>query len=166
MLIEYCTSHLSAGSGITFNFSTLGHFHGLRIVEGGRTDVARGLHGQGIALSAGVGGALQLGQAACGLHPARAALRADAAQRAGEWPDAVMPQLLIGISEGAELLPALASEVPALAGLVLISASGLDPLEAGTLQAQRLGAAVVARTAEKAVQARYGFRTWPVLVFV
>lgn len=77
---------------------------------------------------------------------ARAALRADAVQRAGESLDAVLsqlPQLLIGISEGAELLPALAPEVPALAGLVLIGASGLDPLEAGTLQAQRLGASAL-----------------------
>lgn len=32
--------------------------------------------------------------------------------------------------------------------------------------AGRLAAAVVARSAEKAVQARYGFRTWPALVFV
>ncbi|HMW27962.1 MAG TPA: hydrogenase [Plasticicumulans sp.] len=31
---------------------------------------------------------------------------------------------------------------------------------------QRLSAAVIARSAEKAVQARYGFRTWPALVFV
>ena len=29
---------------------------------------------------------------------------------------------------------------------------------------QRLSAAVIARSAEKAVQARYGFRTWPALV--
>ena len=51
-----------------------------------------------------------------------------------------MPQLLVGISEGAELLPALAPEVPHLAGLVLIGASGLDPQEAGALQARRMGA--------------------------
>ena len=75
---------------------------------------------------------------------ARAALRAAAAQRAG-GSLAQLPQLLIGISEGAELLPALAPEVAALAGMVLIGASGLDPLEAGTLQAQRLGAAAVAQ---------------------
>lgn len=68
---------------------------------------------------------------------ARAALRADAAARAG---GPALPQWLIGISEGAELLAALAPEVPQLAGLVLVGASGLDPLEAGTLQAQRLGA--------------------------
>ena len=76
---------------------------------------------------------------------ARAALRADAAQRAGDSEMAALPQLLIGISEGAELLPALAPEVAMLAGVVLIGSSGLDPLEAGTLQAQRLGAAAAAQ---------------------
>ncbi|WP_409830172.1 alpha/beta fold hydrolase [Acidovorax sp.] len=70
------------------------------------------------------------------LAHARAALRADAAQRT--WQPAV-PQLLVGISEGAELVPALALEVPHLAGLVLLSASGLDPREAGALQALRRG---------------------------
>lgn len=52
---------------------------------------------------------------------------------------AALPTVLVGISEGAELLPALAPEVPQLAGLVLLSASGLDPREAGQMQAQRLG---------------------------
>ena len=73
------------------------------------------------------------------LAHARAALVADAQQRARDGAPA-LPQLLVGISEGAELLPALAPEVPQLAGLVLLSASGLDPQEAGRLQAQRLGA--------------------------
>ncbi|RZJ14437.1 MAG: alpha/beta hydrolase [Acidovorax sp.] len=73
------------------------------------------------------------------LAHARAALVADAQQRERDGA-APLPQLLVGISEGAELLPALAPEVPQLAGLVLLSASGLDPQEAGTLQAQRLGA--------------------------
>lgn len=68
---------------------------------------------------------------------ARAALRADAAQRAST---PALAQVLVGISEGAELLAALAPEVPQLAGLVLLGSSGLDPLEAGTLQAQQLGA--------------------------
>lgn len=72
---------------------------------------------------------------------ARAALRADAqSQQQLEEGAAGLPQLLVGISEGAELLPALAPEVPRLAGLVLVSSSGLDPREAGALQAERLGA--------------------------
>lgn len=71
------------------------------------------------------------------LAHARAALRADARQQAG---GPAVPQLLVGVSEGGELLAALAPEVPRLAGLVLLSASGLDPQEAGALQAQRLGA--------------------------
>ena len=71
------------------------------------------------------------------LGHARAALQADALRRQGEPP---VPQLLVGISEGAELLPALAPEVPQLAGLVLIGSSGLDPQQAGALQAERLGA--------------------------
>lgn len=50
-----------------------------------------------------------------------------------------VPTVLVGISEGAELLPALAREVPRLAGLVLLSSSGLDPREAGEMQARRLG---------------------------
>ena len=72
------------------------------------------------------------------LAHARAALRADGLERQGQ---PVVPQWLVGISEGAELLPALAPEVPHLVGLVLLSASGLDPQEAGELQAQRRGLA-------------------------
>lgn len=71
---------------------------------------------------------------------ARAALQADTRQRHAQGLSAI-PQVLVGISEGAELLPALAPEVPGLAGLVLLSGSGLDPREAGALQAQRLGVA-------------------------
>lgn len=71
------------------------------------------------------------------LAHARAALRADAQQHQGQ---PAVPQLLVGVSEGAELLPALAPEVPHLAGLVLIGSSGIDPQEAGALQAHRLGA--------------------------
>lgn len=66
-----------------------------------------------------------------------AALRADAQARVDA---ASLPQLLVGISEGAELLPALAPEVPHLAGLVLLGSSGLDPKEALALQAARQGA--------------------------
>ena len=81
-------------------------------------------------------GFVQRDRLAAWLAHARAALRADALQRQGQ---PAVPQLLVGISEGAELLPALAPEVPHLAGLVLVSASGLDPQEAGALQARRLG---------------------------
>ncbi len=68
---------------------------------------------------------------------ASAALQAYAAEHANEPR---LPQWLVGLSEGAELLPILASEVPQLAGLVLIGASGLDPVSALQWQAQRLGA--------------------------
>lgn len=73
------------------------------------------------------------------LAHARGALIADARQRERDGAPA-LPQLLVGISEGAELLPALAPEVPQLAGLVVLASSGLDPQEAGALQARRLGA--------------------------
>jgi pimeloyl-ACP methyl ester carboxylesterase len=65
---------------------------------------------------------------------------------------------LVGISEGAELLPLVTSTLAAsqpgmrLAGMVLIGASGLDPREAGALQAQRLGAAVAWQSLEQAVR--------------
>ncbi len=68
---------------------------------------------------------------------AQAALQAWQAQQAGP----ALPTLLVGISEGAELLPALAPGVAQLAGLVLVSASGLDPRDAGALQAARQGQA-------------------------
>ena len=70
------------------------------------------------------------------LEDARWVLRNDAKARALQ---PLVPQLLVGISEGAELLVKLAAEVPHLTGLVLLSGSGLDPFEAGELQAQRLG---------------------------
>lgn len=73
---------------------------------------------------------------------ALAALRADAQAQAAlqaRTGRAPLPQVLVGISEGAELLAALAPQVPHLALVVLIGASGLDPREAGALQAQRLG---------------------------
>lgn len=70
---------------------------------------------------------------------ARAALRAYFAdQHLRDLMHRSLPVLLLGISEGAELLPDLAAEVPQLAGVVMISAPGLDPLETGQLQAQRL----------------------------
>ncbi len=78
---------------------------------------------------------------------ARAALRADAQAHQNGPP---LPQLLVGISEGAELLSELAAEVPQLAGLVLLSGSGLDPLEAGGLQAQRLNQSLAWQALERA----------------
>lgn len=80
---------------------------------------------------------------------AAAALRADARARAAAGA-APLPQVLVGISEGAEILPTLAPEVPQLAGLVLLSASGLDPREALALQAARLGAAAEWRALDEA----------------
>lgn len=71
---------------------------------------------------------------------ARAALQAHFADDRGARPQGpTLPVLLVGISEGAELLPYLAAIVPALAGVVMVSAPGLDPAEAGELQARRLG---------------------------
>lgn len=70
------------------------------------------------------------------LEHARAALRADALARNRVGS---LPQLLVGISEGAEIAALLADEVPNLAAVVLISSSGLDPVEAGALQAKRIG---------------------------
>ncbi|AVO43122.1 alpha/beta hydrolase [Simplicispira suum] len=76
-----------------------------------------------------------------------AALRADARDRAGARP---LPQLLLGISEGAELLPALAPEIPHLAGLVVIGSSGLDPRDALALQAAQWGASASLQALERA----------------
>lgn len=50
-----------------------------------------------------------------------------------------LPTILVGISEGGELLPSVAAVVPDVVGLVLLSSSGLDPREAAYLQAARLG---------------------------
>ena len=67
-------------------------------------------------------------------------------------PSLDLPVLLVGISEGAELLPTLADSVPGLAGVVMLSAPGLDPRDAGELQARRLaqGAAWLALQAAQA----------------
>jgi len=50
-----------------------------------------------------------------------------------------LPLLMVGVSEGAELLPFLAASLPDVAALLMISGTGLDPLEAGAMQAARLG---------------------------
>ena len=47
---------------------------------------------------------------------------------------------LLGISEGAELLPMVASDQPRMDLLAMVGGTGLDPLEALTLQADRQGA--------------------------
>ncbi len=73
---------------------------------------------------------------------ARAALSAHGWAQVGTPPTtplASLPLLLVGISEGAELLPDLATVYPQVAGLVMVAAPGLDPVDAGQLQAQRLG---------------------------
>lgn len=72
---------------------------------------------------------------------ALAALRAMPAVPITAWTDAnaPLPTVLVGISEGAELLPVLATAVPGLRGLVLLGAPGLDPLETAGLQVRRLG---------------------------
>ena len=94
---------------------------------------------------------------------ALAALRADARAQAalqartGRLP---LPQVLVGISEGAELLAALAPQVPHLALVVLMGASGLDPREAGALQAQRLGLGQRWQSIGTAVHSD-GLDTWP-----
>lgn len=51
-----------------------------------------------------------------------------------------LPQILVGASEGAEILPSLTEVVNNLHAIVMISSSGLDPREAGYLQARRIGA--------------------------
>jgi alpha-beta hydrolase superfamily lysophospholipase len=53
--------------------------------------------------------------------------------------DLNLPTILVGISEGGELLPSIASAVPNLVGFVLVSSAGLDPREVGAMQAERLG---------------------------
>ena len=53
--------------------------------------------------------------------------------------DRQLPLVLVGLSEGAELLPGLAAAQPEVAALVLVGHAGLDPAEAGALQAARLG---------------------------
>lgn len=63
---------------------------------------------------------------------------------------ATLPWVVVGISEGAELLPAVAAAVPTVSAVVMVSASGLDPAVAGTLQAQRVGHVDVWRAVQRA----------------
>ena len=86
--------------------------------------------------------------------------------------DPQLPLVLIGLSEGAELLPGLAQAHPEAIALVLVGHAGLDPVEAGAMQAQRLGQAEVwralmadargARDDEAVLQGRH-WRYWQVL---
>lgn len=76
---------------------------------------------------------------------ARIALQADAPSHSR------LPQILVGASEGAEILPSLAAEVRNLRALVMISSSGLDPQDAGELQARQLGAGTAWRDLGAAV---------------
>lgn len=55
-------------------------------------------------------------------------------------PRAGQPVALVGVSEGAELLPAVLAGNPALVLLAAVGSTGLDPLEALSLQASRQGA--------------------------
>jgi hypothetical protein len=53
--------------------------------------------------------------------------------------DATLPLVLAGLSEGAELLPALAQAFPQASLLLMVGNAGLDPYTTGRLQARRLG---------------------------
>ncbi len=64
---------------------------------------------------------------------------AEAALRALPLDDASLPIVIVGVSEGGELLPFLVGALPRVDAAVLIGASGLDPVEAGARQASRLG---------------------------
>ena len=50
-----------------------------------------------------------------------------------------LPLVLVGLSEGAELLPTLAAAYPQAVLLVLVGHAGLDPAALGSLQARRSG---------------------------
>lgn len=98
------------------------------------------LHKPQVDVNAGAGadctpGFMQTDALSAWRDNAQAALRA---YRSRDQTRQRLPQLLVGISEGAELLPDLAPELPALAGVVMLAAPGLDPRETGELQAHRL----------------------------
>lgn len=71
------------------------------------------------------------------LRDAGAALRAHEALAPPRLRE--LPLLLLGISEGAELLPFLADALPQSRALIMLGGSGLDPVDAGALQAEALG---------------------------
>ena len=83
------------------------------------------------------------------LHDALSTWRDDAVaalQSIGH--EGAVPQWLVGISEGGELLPEIAKNLQSIEGVVLLSASGLDPAESGGMQAQRRGRLVDWRALE------------------
>lgn len=62
-----------------------------------------------------------------------------------------LPQILVGASEGAEILPSLAAHLANLHAQVMISSSGLNPRETLQLQARRLGADAALREINAAI---------------
>jgi pimeloyl-ACP methyl ester carboxylesterase len=78
---------------------------------------------------------------------AQIALHADSTPRSASG----LPQILVGASEGAEILPSLAAHVANLHAQVMISSSGLNPRETLQLQARRLGADAALREIEAAI---------------
>lgn len=52
---------------------------------------------------------------------------------------AALPTIVLGISEGAEIVPYLVPALGKLIGMVFVSATGLDPAVVGAMQAARLG---------------------------
>lgn len=106
----------------------------------------------------------------------RRALRLAAAGLATTDPK--LPLVLVGLSEGAELLPGLANAWPEAAALVMVGHAGLDPWQAGHLQAERLGlgaewralasATAQARTDDAILEGRHwrywlALQRWPLM---
>lgn len=71
--------------------------------------------------------------------PAWADAARQLAAQALQHTNANLPLVLVGLSEGAELLPTLAAAYPQAVLLVLVGHAGLDPAALGSLQAQRTG---------------------------
>lgn len=68
------------------------------------------------------------------------ARQAVAALANGWATSSALPTVLVGVSEGAELLPALQAELTGPLALVLVGSSGLDPREQGAAQMVAQGA--------------------------
>ncbi|MDD2720347.1 MAG: hypothetical protein PHH47_03470 [Gallionella sp.] len=84
-------------------------------------------------------------------HDALKSWAATAGQALRSASPTTLPQLLVGASEGAEILPYLSPQITNLRGLVMISSAGLDPRETLALQARRLGAEAAYREIGAAV---------------